>query len=65
MRKNISVPEKLYNKAAELAARDQVSVDEFVSKVLFNQFAVATLSKLEPGFSRESNSSGLWTRFPV
>lgn len=31
MSKSIAVPEDLYNKAAELAASDYVSVEEFVS----------------------------------
>jgi hypothetical protein len=34
-----SVPEDLYNRAAELAAKDQVSVEEFVSAVLANRLA--------------------------
>jgi hypothetical protein len=53
MRKSIALPEELYNKAAEFAARVNVSVDEFVSKVLSDQFArsdvIATRAKL---FSR-------------
>jgi predicted nucleic acid-binding protein len=39
MSKNITVPEDLYNKAAELAAKDHVSVEELVSGLLQNQFA--------------------------
>ena len=39
MSKSIAVPEDLYNKAAELAARDHVSVEEFVSGVLANRLA--------------------------
>lgn len=34
MSKSIDVPEHLYNKAAELATRHRVSVDELVSAVL-------------------------------
>ncbi len=39
MSKSIAVPEDLYNKAAALAAKDHVSVEEFVSTVLANQLA--------------------------
>ena len=36
MTRSILLPEDLYNKAAELAAKDHVSVDEFVSTLLAN-----------------------------
>ena len=39
MSRSIAVSEELYNKAAELAAKDHVSVEEFVSALLANQFA--------------------------
>jgi hypothetical protein len=39
MSKSIAVPEDLYKRAAELAAKDQVSVEEFVSAVLANRLA--------------------------
>jgi hypothetical protein len=39
MSKSIVVPEDLYNKTAELAARDHISVEEFVSAVLANRLA--------------------------
>ena len=39
MSKSIAVPEDLYNKAAELADRDHVPVEEFVSAVLANRLA--------------------------
>ncbi len=39
MSKNIALAEDLYNKAAELAARDHVSVEEFVSILLANRVA--------------------------
>lgn len=39
MSKSIAVPEDLYNKAAELAAKDHVSVEEFVSALLTNRLA--------------------------
>jgi len=39
MRKSITVPEELYNKAAELAAWDHITVEEFVSAVLANRLA--------------------------
>jgi hypothetical protein len=39
MTKTIAVPEELYNKAAEIAARDHVSVEELVSGVLANRLA--------------------------
>jgi len=54
MSKNIAVPEELYNKAAELAAKDHISVEEFVSALLASQFAdreyIETRAQL---FSRE------------
>jgi hypothetical protein len=54
MSKNIAVPEDVYNKAAELAARDHISVEEFVSALLASQFAdreyIETRARL---FSRE------------
>jgi len=39
MSKSIAVLEDLYNRAAELAAGDHVSVEEFVSAVLANRLA--------------------------
>jgi len=39
MSKSIAVPEDLYNRAADLAAKDHVSVEEFVSAVLANRLA--------------------------
>ncbi len=39
MSKTIAVPEDLYNRAAELAARDHISVEEFVSGLLANRLA--------------------------
>jgi len=39
MSKTIAVPEDLYNRAAELAARDHVSVEEFVSGLLASRLA--------------------------
>ena len=39
MSKSIAVPEDLYKRAAELAAKDRVSVEEFVSTVLANRLA--------------------------
>ena len=39
MSKSIAVPEDLYKRAAELAAKDHVSVEEFVSGVLANRLA--------------------------
>jgi hypothetical protein len=39
MSKSIAVPEDLYKRAAELAAKDHVSVEEFVSAVLANRLA--------------------------
>jgi len=54
MSKNIAVPEELYNKAAELAAKDHISVEEFVSALLASKFAdreyIETRAQL---FSRE------------
>jgi hypothetical protein len=39
MSKSVAVPDELYNKAAELAAKDHVSVEEFVSALLANRLA--------------------------
>jgi hypothetical protein len=39
MSKSITVPEDLYQRAAELAAKDHVSVEEFVSAMLANRLA--------------------------
>jgi hypothetical protein len=39
MTKTIAVPEDLYKRAAELAAEDHVSIEEFVSSVLANRLA--------------------------
>jgi hypothetical protein len=54
MSKSIAVPEDLYNKAAELAAKDHVSVEEFVSALLASRLAnreyIETRAQL---FSRE------------
>lgn len=49
-----AVPDDLYKKAAEIAARDHVSVDEFVSSAVANQLAtreyIASRARL---FTRE------------
>ena len=54
MSKSIAVPEDLYDRAAELAARDHVSVEEFVSSLLASRLAnreyIETRARL---FSRE------------
>ena len=54
MRNSITVPEDLYNRVAEFAAKDHVSVEEFVSEVLANRLAsreyIESRSKL---FNRE------------
>ncbi len=39
MSKSIRVPEDLYNRASELAAKAHVSVEEFVSALLANRLA--------------------------
>jgi hypothetical protein len=39
MSKVISVPEELYNKAADYAAKENVSVEEFVTALLSKQLA--------------------------
>jgi hypothetical protein len=39
MSRSIAVPEDLYNKAAEVAAEDHVSVEEFVSTAVANRLA--------------------------
>ena len=39
MSKSIAVPEDLYDKAAALAAKDHVSVEEFVSAILASRLA--------------------------
>jgi hypothetical protein len=37
--KSIAVPEDLYKRAAELAAKDHVSVEDFMAAVLANRLA--------------------------
>ena len=39
MSKSVTVPEELYNKAAEIAAKDHISTDEFVSAALASHLA--------------------------
>ena len=39
MSRNIALAEDLYNKAADVAAKDQLSVEEFVSVLLANRLA--------------------------
>ena len=39
MSRSIAVPEELYRKAVELAARDHVSVDDLVSAILASRIA--------------------------
>lgn len=39
MSKNVAVPDDLYDNAAALAARDQMSIDDFVSAAVANQLA--------------------------
>jgi hypothetical protein len=54
MSRSIAVPEDLYNKAAQVAAKDHVSVEEFVSALLASRLAnreyIETRAQL---FSRE------------
>jgi hypothetical protein len=54
MSKSIVVPEDLYDKAAQVAAKDHVSVEEFVSALLASRLAsreyIETRARL---FSRE------------
>jgi hypothetical protein len=54
MSKSIAVPEDLYNKAAKHAAKEHVSVDEFITTVLADRLAsreyIETRAKL---FNRE------------
>ena len=60
MSKSIAVPEDLYKRAAELAAKDHVSIDDFVSAVLANRLAsreyIETRAKL---FNREEFEQAL------
>ena len=39
MSKIVAVPDDLYSKVAEVAAKDRVSVDEFISGAVANQLA--------------------------
>ncbi len=39
MSRIVAVPDDLYNKAAEVAAKDQVSVEEYISAALANRLA--------------------------
>ena len=60
MSKSIAVPEDLYKKAAEFAAKDHVSIDDFVSAVLATRLAsreyIETRAKL---FNREEFEQAL------
>jgi len=60
MNRSIAVSEDLYKRAAEVAANDHVSVDEFVSAVLTNRLAsreyIETRAKL---FSQEDFNRAL------
>ena len=60
MSKSIAVPEDLYNRVAELAARDHVSLEEFVSGILANR--LASREYIEPRanlFNREEFEQAL------
>ena len=60
MIRTVILSEELYNKAAELAAREQISVDEFVSAALVNQVAGREyLNERAHRFSREKFESAL------
>jgi hypothetical protein len=54
MSKSVAVPEDLYNKAAEIAAKDHISTDEFVTAALASHLAsrefIASRARL---FNRE------------
>jgi hypothetical protein len=62
MSKIIAVPDDLYNKAAEIAAKRCVSVDEFVSAAVANHLAsreyIESRAKL---FNREDFENALET----
>ena len=54
MSKNIIVPDSLYERAAQVAAKEQVSVDEFVSATLASRLASREQIDARAGlFSRE------------
>lgn len=53
MNKSVSVPEDLYDKAAWFAARDNVSVDEFVSAILASRLASGEDIESVGNFSRD------------
>ena len=60
MTRTVILPEELYNKAAELATRDHVSVDEFISAALADQVAGREyLERRADRFSRERFESAL------
>ncbi len=60
MSKIVAVPDDLYAKAAEVAAKDQVSVEEFVSAAVANRLAsreyIESRARL---FSREDFETAL------
>jgi hypothetical protein len=62
MSKSIAVPEDLYNKAAEVAAKDHISIEEFVSIALADRLArreyIESRARL---FSREDLEKALKT----
>ncbi len=60
MSRTVTLSEDLYNKAVELAMREHVSVDEFVSAALADQVACREyLDKRAQRFSREKFESAL------
>ncbi len=60
MTKSIFLPEELYNKAVDLAAKENISVDEFISTALADQVAGREyLARRGERFSRETFESAL------
>ncbi len=54
MSKIVAVPDDLYNKVAEVAAKDRVSIEEFVSAAVANRLASrAYIESRARRFSRE------------
>jgi len=71
MSKSIAVPEDLYDKAVEIAARDHISVEEFVSQLLASRLAnreyIQTRAQLfsRKAFERLWPKSPTWNRNPM
>lgn len=64
MSRSIAVPEDLYDRAAELAARDHLSVEEFVSRILASRVASREFIESRARFFRREEFEGALDQIP-